>query len=139
ILIIGSFALIPDALPNMIGKSNPVSMWITQNNAIITIPYTVGMGMMALYVSAIISYHLAVSRKLDVTGYVTMGVIVYMILAVDMTKDGGVDATYLGTKGLFVAMFGSIAAVELFRWCKKKNFTIKMPDSVPDFVSKSFE
>jgi len=139
ILIIGSFALIPDALPNMIGKSNPISQWILQNNAIIQIPYTVGMGMMALYVSAIISYHLAVSRKLDVPGCVTMGVMGYLILAVDMTKDGGVDATYLGTKGLFVAMFGSIAAVELFRWCKKKNFTIKMPESVPDFVSKSFE
>ena len=36
-------------------------------------------------------------------------------------------------------MFSSIIAVELYRWCKKKNFTIKMPDSVPDFVSRSFE
>lgn len=139
ILIIGSFALIPDALPNMIGKNNVVSQWILNNSSIISIPYTVGMGMMALYVAAIISYHLANAHKLDVPGCVTMGVMGYLILAVDMTKDGGVDATYLGTKGLFVAMFGSILAVELFKWCKKKNFTIKMPESVPDFVSKSFE
>ncbi|MBZ5943235.1 PTS sugar transporter subunit IIC, partial [Weissella cibaria] len=27
ILIIGSFALIPDALPNMIGKNNVASQW----------------------------------------------------------------------------------------------------------------
>ena len=36
-------------------------------------------------------------------------------------------------------MFAGFIAVELFRWCKKKNFTIKMPDTVPDFVSRSFE
>ncbi|WP_407892715.1 PTS sugar transporter subunit IIC [Lacticaseibacillus sp. N501-2] len=139
ILIIGSFCLIPDALPNMIGKHNIISEWVTANSAIISIPYTVGMGMMALYVAAIISYHLAVSRKLDVPGCVTMGVMGFLILAVDFTKDGAIDVTYFGTKGLFVSMFGAILAVELFRWCKKRNFTIKMPETVPDFVSKSFE
>lgn len=139
ILIIGSFCLIPDAIPNMIGKSNPISIWITDYSQYITLPYTVGMGMMALYVAAIISYHLAVSRKQDVPGCVTMGVIGFLMLAVDLKKDGSVDVTYFGTKGLFVAMFGAILAVELFRWCKKRNFTIQMPESVPDFVSKSFE
>src|SRR5699024_1935233 len=139
ILIIGSFCLIPDAIPNMIGEQNPISIWITNYSPYITLPYTVGMGMMALYVAAIISYHLAISRKLDVPGCVTMGVIGFLLLAVDIKKDGSIDTTYFGTKGLFVAMFGAILAVELFRWCKKRNFTIKMPESVPDFVSKSFE
>lgn len=139
ILIIGSFCLIPDAIPNMIGAKNPISVWITNYSSYITLPYTVGMGMMALYVAAIISYHLAISRKLDVPGCVTMGVIGFLLLAVDITKDGSIDTTYFGTKGLFVAMFGAILAVELFRWCKNRNFTIKMPESVPDFVSKSFE
>lgn len=36
-------------------------------------------------------------------------------------------------------MFATIIAVELYRWCIKKHFTIKMPESVPDFVSRSFE
>ncbi len=139
ILIIGSFCLIPGAIPNMIGPKNPISIWITQNDQIISIPSTIGMGMMALYVSAIIAYHMAKSWKLDVPGCVTMGVMSYLILAVDFAKDGTVDVTYFGTKGLFVSMFASIVAVVLFRWCKKKNFTIKMPDSVPDFVSRSFE
>lgn len=139
ILIIGSFALIPDAIPNMIGKNNPVSQWIAQYSSVISIPYTVGMGMMALYVAAIIGYHLAQSKKLDVPGCVTMAVMGFLILAVDFTKDGMVDTMYFGTKGLFVSMFGSIIAVELFSWCKKRNFTIKMPETVPDFVSKSFE
>lgn len=139
ILIIGSFCLIPGAIPNMIGPKNPISIWITANDQLISIPYTIGMGMMALYVSAIISYHLAQSWQLDIPGCITMGVISYLTLAVDFSKDGAIDVTYFGTKGLFVSMFASIVAVMLFRWCKNKNFTIKMPDSVPDFVSRSFE
>lgn len=139
LLIIGSFCLIPEAIPNMIGENNPISQWILANLDIIYIPYNVGMALMFLYVAAVISYHLAQSYKLDVPGTLSMGVIAFLMMAVDYTEDGGIMTTYLGPKGLFAAMFASIIAVELYRWCKKKNFTIKMPESVPDFVSRSFE
>jgi len=139
LLIIGSFCLIPDALPNMIGESNPISVWITQNSAIITTPYTVGMGLMSLYVTAIIAFHLAKSRDLDIPGSMSMALISFLLLAVDFDKEGQILTSFFGTKGLFVSMFSAIVAVELYRWCKKRNFTIKMPDSVPDFVSSSFE
>ena len=139
LLIIGSFCLIPEAMPNMIGENNPISQWILANLDIIYIPYNVGMALMSLYVAAVISYHLAQSYKLDVPGTLSMGVIAFLMMAVDYTEDGGIMTTYLGPKGLFAAMFASIIAVELYRWCKKKNFTIKMPESVPDFVSRSFE
>lgn len=139
LLIIGSFCLIPEAIPNMIGKNNAVSQWILANLDIIYIPYNVGMALMALYATAIIAYHLANSYKLDVPGSISMAVISFLMMTVDYTKDGGIKTTYLGPKGLFAAMFATIIAVELYRWCKKKKFTIKMPSSVPDFVSRSFE
>lgn len=139
LLIIGSFCLIPEAIPNMIGQNNPISQWILANLDIIYIPFNVGMALMSLYVTAIISYHLAQSYKLDVPGCLCMGVIGFLMMAVDYTEDGGIMKTYLGPKGLFAAIFSAIVGVELYRWCKKKNFTIKMPESVPDFVSRSFE
>lgn len=139
LLIIGSFCLIPEAIPNMIGENNAVSQWILANLDIIYIPYNVGMALMSLYVAGVIAYHLANSYKLDVPGTFSMAVIAFLMMAVDYTEDGGIKTTYLGPKGLFAAMFASIIAVELYRWCKKKNFTIKMPESVPDFVSRSFE
>lgn len=139
LLIIGSFCLIPEAIPNMIGENNPVSQWFLANLDIIYVPFKVGMALMSLYVSAIIAYHLAQSYKLDVPGTLCMAVIAFLMMAVDYTEDGGISTGFLGPKGLFAAMFSSIIAVELYRWCKKKNFTIKMPDSVPDFVSRSFE
>lgn len=138
LLIIGSFCLIPDAIPNYIGEDNPISVWIVNNSSLITLPYTVGMGLMALYVTVIIAYHLAQHYKLDVPGTLSMAVISYLLMAVDFDEVGGFVTTYLGTKGLFVSMFSSIVAVEIYRWCKKRNFTIKMPESVPDFVSSSF-
>jgi len=139
LLIIGSFCLIPEAIPNMIGENNAVSQWILANLDIIYIPYNVGMALMSLYVTVIIAFHLSNSYKQDVPGSVTMALISFLMMTVQYTEDGGIDKTFLGPKGLFAAMFASIIAVELFRWCKRKNFTIKMPESVPDFVSRSFE
>lgn len=139
LLIIGSFCLIPEAIPNMIGEDNAVSQWILANLDTIYIPHKVGMALMSLYASAIMAYHMAKSYELDVPGCLSMGIIAFLILSVDYTEDGGILTTYLGPKGLFTCMFGTLIAVELFRWCKKKNFTIKMPESVPDFVSRSFE
>ncbi|WP_276674689.1 PTS transporter subunit EIIC [Collinsella stercoris] len=138
LLIIGSFCLIPDALPNYIGTDNPISVWIQANSSLITMPNTVGMGMMALYVTVIIAYHLSQHYKLDVPGTVSMALIAFLLMAVDFDENGGLVTTFLGAKGLFVAMVSSILAVEIYRWCKKRNFTIKMPESVPDFVSSSF-
>lgn len=139
LLIIGSFCLIPEAIPNMIGEANPVSQWILANLDIIYIPYKVGMALMSLYVTAIIAYHLSNSYKLDYPGAMCMAILGFLMMAVDYTEDGGIATTFFGPKGLFAAMVASVIAVELFRWCKKKNFTIKMPESVPDFVSRSFE
>lgn len=139
LLIIGSFCLIPEAIPNMIGEKHVISQWILTNLDIIYIPYNVGMALMSVYVTVIIAYQLANSYKLDIPGCVTMGLVSFLMLVVEFTEDGGISKTYLGPKGLFCAMFAGFIAVELFRWCKKKNFTIKMPDTVPDFVSRSFE
>lgn len=139
LLIIGSFCLIPEAIPNMIGESHPISVWILNNLDIIYIPYNVGMALMSVYVTAFIAYHLANSYKQDVPGSISMAMIAYLMMAVQYTEDGGIDTTFFGPKGLFASMFAAIIAVELFRWCKNKHFTIKMPESVPDFVSRSFE
>ncbi|MDZ5016723.1 PTS sugar transporter subunit IIC, partial [Clostridium perfringens] len=38
---------------------------------------------------------------------------------------------YLGGAGMFTAILSMIVAVEILRFCKTKNVTIKMPDQVP--------
>lgn len=44
----------------------------------------------------------------------------------------------LGARGMFVGMLAAFLAAFLYCWITKKNWTIKMPASVPPAVSKSF-
>lgn len=76
---------------------------------------------MSVYVSIIIAYHLANSYKQDIPGAVSMALISFFIMTYQTKEGGGLDTTFFGPKGLFAAMFASIIAVELFRWCIRRN------------------
>ena len=139
LLLIGSFCLIPSAIPNMIGEGNPISQWILANTSYFDLAYNVSMGLMSVFVAMVAAYHLAKSYDLDIPGSLCMALTAFLLLGMEMDEAGGIALSALGSKGLFVSMFAALVAVELYRWCKKRNFTIKMPDSVPDFISSSFE
>ncbi|MFC3928890.1 PTS cellobiose transporter subunit IIC [Streptococcus caprae] len=51
---------------------------------------------------------------------------------------GGDSLARLSTSGLFTAILMSILAVQLYRLCVKKNWVVKMPEAVPEGVSRSF-
>lgn len=139
ILIIGSLCLIPEAIANMLPEGNLIGNFIFTNMDNFYLPFHLTIGMMGLYVCLCITYFLSEHYKLYVPGALVLGAVGFLLLTFSFTEDGGMVIRYLGTKGLFMAMISGILAVELYRWCKKKNFTISMPDTVPDFVSRSFE
>ncbi|MDV4150363.1 PTS transporter subunit EIIC [Clostridium sp. AL.422] len=139
ILILGSLCLIPEAIANMLGETNIVSQFILTNIDNFYLPFYLTIGMMGFYVCLCITYFLSEHYKLYIPGAMVLGAVGFLLLVFNFTEDGGMNIRYLGTKGLFMAMISGIVAVELYRWCKKKNFTIRMPESVPDFVSRSFE
>lgn len=45
----------------------------------------------------------------------------------------------LGGQAIITAMIVGLLAPSIYAWVFKKHWTIKMPDSVPEFVAKSFE
>ena len=51
---------------------------------------------------------------------------------------GGDGVSRLGTTGIFTAIIMAVAAVQIYRLCVKHNLIIKMPDAVPEGVSRSF-
>lgn len=51
---------------------------------------------------------------------------------------GGDGVSRLGTTGIFTAIIMAVIAVQLYRLCVKHNLVIKMPESVPEGVSRSF-
>jgi len=48
------------------------------------------------------------------------------------------NTSYLGAKGVFVAIFVSLLTIQVMKFFVKKNFTIRMPQGVPEMVTKSF-
>ncbi|WP_337017360.1 PTS cellobiose transporter subunit IIC [Oceanobacillus massiliensis] len=51
---------------------------------------------------------------------------------------GVIPTSSLGAQGMFLGIFTAFISAELYRFFVQKNWTIKMPDGVPDAVSKSF-
>lgn len=51
---------------------------------------------------------------------------------------GGDGVSRFGTVGIFTAIIMAVVAVQLYRMCVKNNWTIKMPDAVPEGVARSF-
>ncbi|EOP61295.1 PTS system, lactose/cellobiose family IIC component [Bacillus cereus VD136] len=139
-IIFGSIFLIIAFPP--VAADSAIGQWAAKHIAEILIPYRLTMFIMTLYITFGIGHSLSQSYKLDPLSGGLLSVAAFLFtIGVKMVKDIGfvLPMTNLGGDGLFVAMIVSIFSVEMIRLCKTKNITIKMPDSVPTSVSRSFE
>ncbi|WP_242215386.1 PTS sugar transporter subunit IIC [Bacillus cereus group sp. BfR-BA-01383] len=139
-IIVGSFFLIVAFPP--LPKDSFISVWALKNQTSILIPYRLTMFIMSLYIAFGIGYNLAKSYKLDALSGAQLAVCSLLLtLTPELIDKKGfmLPMTNLGGHGLFVTMIVSILSVEILRFCKKNNVTIKMPEQVPPSVSRSFE
>ena len=136
--ILGSFFAIIPAIPNMIGENNIISKFILSNSELIDLPVTLSIGFISIYVVMLLSYNLGKHYNLYIPGCISLSTFAFFIVSVE-NIDAGVSISNFGAKGLFCAMIVGILAVEIYRICKERNLTIRMPEGVPDFVSSSFE
>lgn len=139
-IIFGSLFLIIAFPP--VAADTALGEWSAKHIAEILIPYRLTMFIMTLYITFGIGYSLSQSYKLDPLsgGLLSLAAFLFTIGVKTMDDVGFVlPMTNLGGHGLFVGMIVSIFAVEILRLCKTKNITIKMPDSVPTSVARSFE
>ncbi|HJB23019.1 MAG TPA: PTS cellobiose transporter subunit IIC [Candidatus Jeotgalibaca pullicola] len=98
-------------------------------------------GLMALVTAFGISYRLAESYDTDgpSSGVLSIGAFLLVTPPI-ISAEGAAGIPYgmLGGRGVFSAIVVGIVSAEIYRWFIQKNITIKMPDSVPDVVGKSF-
>lgn len=122
--------------------------WIIPKAGVFLIPFRVTVSLMALYASYGMGHALAKSYDLDgVTGGVlTMSAFVLanvpksvLDAATGQELGWALPMEYLGGSGMFVAIICMIISIEILRFCKTKNLTIKMPEQVPPSVARSFE
>lgn len=142
--IVGSFFTILNNIPYQ-----PYMDFIQPYLSVMDIPFRFTVGMLALYATFGIASSLAESYKLDHTSVAMLAVLAFLVTsAVPARVTEGVDGVItsgrwinianLSASSLFGAIVTALVTVEIYRFMKNKNITIKMPAGVPPEVSNSF-
>ena len=147
LLIVGSIFLIfgylpipgyPDFMNKIFGE-----LWKQR----ILYPVQVTYDIMSLIAAIGIAYRLAEKRKVDPISCGAISLTAFLLLTPFniLHKVGetsitvtGINVGLIGSKGLFVAIIIGVCTTQLVKFAVDKNLVIKMPDSVPPAVSKSF-
>ncbi|WP_300342961.1 PTS cellobiose transporter subunit IIC [Fusobacterium sp.] len=147
LLIVGSifliFAYLP--IPGYSGFMEGVfgELWKSR----ILYPVQVTYDVMAMVASIGVAYRLAEKKRVDPISCGVISLTAFLLLspfsilhtigetAVTVT---GINLGLVGSKGLFVAIIVGIYTTEVVKFTIDKNLIIKMPDSVPPAVGKSF-
>ncbi|MFQ9656822.1 MAG: PTS sugar transporter subunit IIC [Enterococcus sp.] len=101
---------------------------------------TMTIDVISVYVAFLVGYKLAEHLNADQLNAGIMSLVSFLILSPIATFEETkvIEFSTLGSSGMFVAMFGGILGARIYILCVEKNLTIKMPDSVPPIVNKSF-
>ncbi|WP_275400042.1 PTS sugar transporter subunit IIC [Enterococcus faecium] len=121
--------------------------FIAPYSATIVLPFRITMGLMAIYATFVMGSDLAKSYGLDsVTGGIlSLGTFFMLQVPVNVLSPEEAPLGWvlpmssLGASGMFAGILSMIFAVEVYRFFKKRNITIKMPEQVPPAVARSFE
>ncbi|MDI6666136.1 PTS cellobiose transporter subunit IIC [Leuconostoc falkenbergense] len=164
--IVGSMFLIVSIIPQSFPALAGIwSASFDKLTSLYMIANTATMGILALYFCIVFGYEYtriqAQEEKVNVNPLngVLLSLMAFMMCVPELIfKDGamalinvvsknskiidgwemGGGVTRLGTTGIFTAIIMSIIAVKIYTFCVKKNWTIKMPDTVPTGVVNSF-
>lgn len=141
VMMVGAFAAILQGLPidgyqAFLKSSNLYGLFQTLIN--------ISTNMLALYCSFSIAYAYIKTTAYDAfSGAIISLMCFFVITPMVVTGEGWAAVTnlpfdWLGSKGLFAAMIVAILTAMLYVFICKRNIVIKMPEGVPEFVSKSF-
>ncbi|CAM3600697.1 PTS sugar transporter subunit IIC [Erysipelothrix urinaevulpis] len=142
VIMIGSFFILIALFP--------VPAWkalVADHVATLMIPFRLTTGLMSVYAAYGMGYALAKTYDMDGISGGVLSMSAFLLTAYPqpgMTAAGDalgnvIPMTGLDGSGMFTAILTMIFAVEVLRFCKEKNITIKMPPQVPKSVSRSFE
>lgn len=140
-LIIGSPPFDPSTMTNDGIFFFLLNVWYefaSEYSDLLLTPYRVTMGIMAIFVALSISYNLAKSYKLDAFNISIASAVTFILVSAPISSEK-ISITYLGSKGIIMAIFISIISVELMRFFYMKGFTFQMPDGVLKPLVSSFE
>lgn len=133
--------------------------WANNNWLTIELLHRASMGIMAFFITLVITYSLSRHYKIDPVGSMLTTGVSFLIVSAPSTRfieASQIDPTmsveemmemskmaipmdFLGAEGIFTGIIVALIATELTRFFKAKKIFISMPDSVPAPVKASFE
>ncbi|APB30659.1 PTS cellobiose transporter subunit IIC [Vagococcus teuberi] len=150
VLIVGSFFLL---IANF-----PLNQWDTWMSTLLgkewashmMVPASASFDIMTILAVAGIAYSLARQFDEDAMQAAIISLVAFFIVTPYTTfftpentetvyEVTSLPLKWMGSSGLFLGMITALVATRLFVWVVRKGWKIKMPDSVPPTVSKSFE
>lgn len=145
LIIVGSLFMIINSFPapgwsDWLAKTAVHGVSIAQILAKIT---NGSFGIMGLIAAFCIAWSYANQRKTDgVSAGIISASVFFILIPSIMSSDKvpveGFPYTYLGSRGLFVAIIFGLITGWIFQWFINHNIQIKMPETVPPAVAKSF-
>ena len=123
---------LPDILPFVPKFSESVS------NAIL-FPYNMAFGLFGVIAVVAIAYFHARYYKLNQIQASIISLLSFVVVAAPIDSNAGTMlSTYMGSQGIFLAIFIALIAVEIMQFMEKHNLKIKLSDSIPPVVAGSF-
>ena len=161
--IVGSMFLVLHVLPRVIKPLQGFyDNYLVQFADIYLLAITASIALLALYFLCVIGYEytrlVAEEEEINLSPIsgMLLSVFGFFITLPQFAKDGSLklltdldngiingwsigDApNRLGSTGVFTAIVVSYVAVNVYRFCVKKNIVIKLPDSIPTGIANSF-
>lgn len=131
LLIIGSVAVLLSSFP-----VQAVADFLAPAAPFLNAIYNCTTGIMGLLAAGSVAYYGALEYEIDPISSVLTSMAAFLLTQISL--DGTLDITGLGSLGLITAMIIGLATVLLIGLFKKHNLVIQMPNGVPQSVADSF-
>ncbi len=139
-ILFSSVFILAAAIPEIFGFAWPdeVSTWLWK-------VYGYTMGVVGLLVTATTARCLAESmnrkmpqnKKINPVSVMLASICGFLFLSVAQV-DGNFSTAFMGTKGLIASFIAAFITCWVYRFCVKKDITIRMPKEVPGTISQMF-
>ncbi len=125
-------AALPDILPFLPRYSEGVS-------AMILFPYNMAFGTFGIITAVTVSYFHARGYDLNKVQACVISMLAFVVVSapIDGTENT-MNAAYLGSQGIFMAIIVALVSVEIIRFMGRHHLEIKLPDSIPPVVAGTF-
>ena len=142
LLIIGSMFLLVANLPIPGYADFMAGVFGADWTQFFMVPFDMTMNIMTIFVMIGLAKDLCKTYGIDDVAGIIYALVGFLILTPSILSTdnaAGIPMGNLSASGLFLGMMSTVLAVEIVRFVLGRGWTIKMPDSVPANVARSFD